>query len=754
MITVQQSSISYVGDGSAVTYVFPFRVLEPVHLQVRSLNELGIVTVLTLGDDFTVELLPEGGTITLTEAIPVGHTLRVYRVTPKTQLVDLTPGGEFKAESVETALDKAIMALQEMSAGNVEASDPSGFYASIYEERIARADADSAFADRLLTIEAYLGDPDSEVGSSVFARIHQEQAARVAADSAQALTIADHTAWLGAPSDELGESIFARVHQETEARASADAALSQTSSELNAKVGNIGDTVGTSIFSRLYQEQQARATADSTNASSIANLSSTVGLVTDPTGGGTLFSRINRLTSDLATEQSTRASADSTQSSNLTTLSSKIGTIGDLDGDSLYARINQEMLTRADADGRLLGKYVLTATAGGRVASMSLVADSDPAGWGSSSVSFLADSFKIYNGVTDVAPFSVSEGNTSINGALLVNGRSLETIASNAAFPSVNFVGSGTPLPVNPAAYPINSLFYNTADSSTYIRTNAGTWALYAAGGTPGVAGPIGETGATGPSGEDGADGEAGPRGSRAFYGSASAWVDGTADATITAFGFTKVALDQVTLSNGTSWAETRFWSGSAWTAISAVINGNLLVNGTVGTDKLVARSITADKIVANVGLDAPVIRGGSLTLASDDDEHSVHMDTSEGGIRINGGQSANTTSTDYGAQLDLRGVTGIEATADLRGAAVLTAADLGGQTFVRNNYDYAGEAVLRAKGVTAGTWGAYVRARRDGSVVMSGPSIPNGFSLDIVGNSLVVNFLDGSYKYVGLVTP
>ena len=49
---------------------------------------------------------------------------------------------------------------------------------------------------------------------------------------------------------------------------------------------------------------------------------------------------------------------------------------------------------------------------------------------------------------------------------------------------------------------------------------------------------------------------------------------------------------DTVTLSNGSDFAETRFWDGSAWIAPGMVIDGNLLVNGTVAADKVTAGSI------------------------------------------------------------------------------------------------------------------------------------------------------------------
>jgi hypothetical protein len=97
-----------------------------------------------------------------------------------------------------------------------------------------------------------------------------------------------------------------------------------------------------------------------------------------------------------------------------------------------------------------------------------------------------------------------------------------------------------------------------------------------------------------------GSNGQPGERGSKEFFATGGSWSDTTANTAISNAGLTKVLLDQVTISNGTSFAETRFWNGTAWATISQVINGNLLVNGTVGANALVAGTVLAN--VFNVG--------------------------------------------------------------------------------------------------------------------------------------------------------
>lgn len=96
-----------------------------------------------------------------------------------------------------------------------------------------------------------------------------------------------------------------------------------------------------------------------------------------------------------------------------------------------------------------------------------------------------------------------------------------------------------------------------------------------------------------------GATGDPGVRGSKQFFASGTSWSDSVADAAITAPNSPKVLLDQVTIS-GTNFSQTRYWNGSNWIQVSQVVDGNLLVNGTVGANALTAGTILAN--VFNVG--------------------------------------------------------------------------------------------------------------------------------------------------------
>ncbi len=111
-----------------------------------------------------------------------------------------------------------------------------------------------------------------------------------------------------------------------------------------------------------------------------------------------------------------------------------------------------------------------------------------------------------------------------------------------------------------------------------------------------------------GPTGPTGGTGSAGARGSIHFYADKSSdgpgeiwtagspWEDACANYYMPAGG--PIFMDQCTQFDG-AWAETRYWD-SGWVPVSVVIDGNLLVNGSVAASKLVADSIQTSDYTAS----------------------------------------------------------------------------------------------------------------------------------------------------------
>ena len=112
---------------------------------------------------------------------------------------------------------------------------------------------------------------------------------------------------------------------------------------------------------------------------------------------------------------------------------------------------------------------------------------------------------------------------------------------------------------------------------------------------------------------------------------------------------------DTVTLqAQDGSRAETRYWSGSAWVAPGVIIDGNLLVKGSVSADRIDTYSLAADSVLAN----NITVRAANITgtlRANQVDAMAVRADQITAGL--------NTLHTGYsfgfGAGVDVFGYNG-----------------------------------------------------------------------------------------------
>lgn len=108
-----------------------------------------------------------------------------------------------------------------------------------------------------------------------------------------------------------------------------------------------------------------------------------------------------------------------------------------------------------------------------------------------------------------------------------------------------------------------------------------------------------GVAGANGANGAAGSPGAAGPRGATTVYVSGrTSWSDAVATSAVS-YGGGPILNDVVTQYGG-NFSQTRFWNGTSWVVITVAIDGNLLVTGTVGADKLSVSSLSA--ITGDVG--------------------------------------------------------------------------------------------------------------------------------------------------------
>jgi hypothetical protein len=198
------------------------------------------------------------------------------------------------------------------------------------------------------------------------------------------------------------------ISTEQTTRANADTALA-------ADITNLTSTVNSNT-SAITSEATTRANADTALASDITSLTSTV----------------NSNTSAITSEATTRASADTALASDITSLTSTVN------GNTASITTNATAIT--DINDNASASYVLQLNANGKVAQMVLNSNADSGTGATSTIAFLADTFKIDNDAgSSVSPFVVSGGSVLIDNArinnlsadkILIDGVTLDTDGS------------------------------------------------------------------------------------------------------------------------------------------------------------------------------------------------------------------------------------------------------------------------------------------------------------------------------------
>lgn len=151
------NSVTYSGDGSLTTFVYPYKVFEAAHLTVTLIASGGGETVQTLGVDYTVTGVGvhTGGTVEMTVAPGGTESLRIDRILPVTQITDLRNQGTYLPSNVEDALDRIVMMLHAIIGGlvTVTVDDPDAIHDNVAGEIAAIALKASPVSADMLVIE-------------------------------------------------------------------------------------------------------------------------------------------------------------------------------------------------------------------------------------------------------------------------------------------------------------------------------------------------------------------------------------------------------------------------------------------------------------------------------------------------------------------------------------------------------------------------------------------------------------------------
>ena len=155
------TKVSYSGNGTTTVFTVPFYFLAAADLRVI-LRTGATETVQTLTTQYTVTGagVTSGGTVTMLTAPASGTTLTILRNVSPTQETDLLPNDRLPAESLETALDKATMLIQQLD----EVADRALQFPASDAAVSAQIPAASARASKFLSFDAS-GIPVATIGT-------------------------------------------------------------------------------------------------------------------------------------------------------------------------------------------------------------------------------------------------------------------------------------------------------------------------------------------------------------------------------------------------------------------------------------------------------------------------------------------------------------------------------------------------------------------------------------------------------------
>ena len=122
-MTVQNTSLRKAGptqgNGIATAFPFTFKVFANTDMVVTYLNASGIESTLTLGTDYSVSLNNDqnttpGGAVNLLWTPAVGTYITLTSAVPYSQTLNLTNAGGFYPSSINDALDRCVILIQQL----------------------------------------------------------------------------------------------------------------------------------------------------------------------------------------------------------------------------------------------------------------------------------------------------------------------------------------------------------------------------------------------------------------------------------------------------------------------------------------------------------------------------------------------------------------------------------------------------------------------------------------------------------------
>jgi hypothetical protein len=129
VVSTQSSAVTYLGNGSTTVWPFSFPVPDASWLQVKTKNSTGVLSTIP-ANDYTVSGIGAagGGTVTYPKsgsALATGTRIRIQRVVPIVQNVEIVNQEGYYPEVLEASADYRVFTDQQLSQRitDLEAND-------------------------------------------------------------------------------------------------------------------------------------------------------------------------------------------------------------------------------------------------------------------------------------------------------------------------------------------------------------------------------------------------------------------------------------------------------------------------------------------------------------------------------------------------------------------------------------------------------------------------------------------------------
>ncbi len=193
-VALDLTRVAYTGDGSTTTFPITFEFIENSQIKVMQVDTTTeIESVLTEGVEYTLTGSPATA-VEFGTAPAATIQVTVYRQTDKLQETDYDATGPFPAVAHETALDRIVMMIQELSyaVSNASVNLSSTAIAELTQQAVADAGTLTTTSSSLLLVKKVTGATAlATIGAIEDGSVRWQQLTLLGADDALPLVLTD-----------------------------------------------------------------------------------------------------------------------------------------------------------------------------------------------------------------------------------------------------------------------------------------------------------------------------------------------------------------------------------------------------------------------------------------------------------------------------------------------------------------------------------------------------------------------------------